>query len=130
MLNIGKQFVFDSAHFIPGHPTCGHMHGHTWTLTVELLNCRLDERGVVIDFHDFSDAVRGVLKQYDHKVINDVLVYESIISAETFASILTQEIHDELQTEVYPVPKYGSIKCRLQEGQGGWAEFQLEVQHA
>ena len=34
---IGKTFTFEAAHWLPHHPgKCWKLHGHTWTVEVEL----------------------------------------------------------------------------------------------
>ncbi len=74
-MKITCEFHYDSAHWLPyvekGHK-CGNMHGHTYLLTVAV-DGPLDERGWVIDFADMKNAVEPLIKQLDHRVINDVI---------------------------------------------------------
>lgn len=72
---IYKQFSFDSAHFLPfvpeGHK-CGHMHGHTYTLTV-YFEGELDPRmGWLVDFNEVKEVISPLIKQVDHKLLNDI----------------------------------------------------------
>jgi 6-pyruvoyltetrahydropterin/6-carboxytetrahydropterin synthase len=70
-----KQFTFDSAHFLPnlpdGHP-CKELHGHTYHLTVFVEGEILKEKGWVLDFKDLKRAVKPVIEQIDHKLLNNI----------------------------------------------------------
>jgi len=59
------RITFQAAHYIPGHPTCGVIHGHTYQVRDIKIKGRV-RRGMVLDF--------GKLKQYfkdvwDHSFI-------------------------------------------------------------
>ena len=77
MYRICKRFTFDAAHRLDGLPDghkCGRLHGHTYTVEVELAAHRLDEHGFVIDFGDLSKIVKGLIDQsYDHRFLNDMI---------------------------------------------------------
>lgn len=127
MYNVGRTFVFDAAHFIEGHPTCGQLHGHTWKLEVELLDCELQPNGMVIDFKVFGGIVKDVIIKLDHKVINEVIEdHVPIVTAETLAKYFCYKIFDRLRL-IAPETEYKMICCRLQEGEGGYAVYLLEV---
>lgn len=125
MLSVGKTFTFDAAHFISGHKTCGQMHGHTWTLSVKLQDCKIQPNGMVIDFKVLGGLVKDQLRRYDHKILNDVVNFEPV-TAETLVQHLCKIIHQSLVV-ITPEISYRFIICRLQEGNGGWAECVLEV---
>lgn len=62
------QHHFDAAHYLPGHPKCGKLHGHRWEVTV-----RYDfndgtplTNGMFVDFGD----VKAVIDQLDHGAVN------------------------------------------------------------
>lgn len=119
MLNIGRSFTFDAAHFISGHPTCGYMHGHTWYLDVKLIDCKTQEDGFVVDFKVLGGIVKDVLRHFDHKIINDVVDFAPV-TAETLAVDIAARIRRVLR-------KVTNIQCsqiyiKLQEGEGGYAE--------
>lgn len=72
---IYKHFTFDSAHFLPnlpeGHP-CKQLHGHTYHLTVFIEGKVLKKEGWIFDFKDLKSVVDPIIKQLDHKLLNDV----------------------------------------------------------
>jgi len=70
-MRIGKLFMFEAAHYIPGHPKCGEIHGHSYKLEV-VIEGQISSKGMLIDFHDVKEKVNKVLKNYDHHLLNDM----------------------------------------------------------
>jgi len=121
-MQVGKQFKFDAAHHIEGHPLCGKTHGHTWTLTVTLTGV-LDSKGMLIDFHRLGVLVRGYIGLIDHEDINEVFTNESMfqdlpITAETLSIWFATNLANCLKS----YSNLDQVGCRVQEGEGGWAE--------
>jgi len=55
-----RELTFEAAHYLPGHPKCGVIHGHTYlirNLTIE-----------TTEFVDFND-VKAIVKNWDHMLI-------------------------------------------------------------
>jgi len=82
----------ESAHYIPGHPKCGQIHGHSYKLRAEI-GGKTNLNGMVVDFGD----VKKVLRQFDHRCINDVAREKNIEqlvipTAENLASYFVSEI--------------------------------------
>ncbi len=59
---------FDAAHFIPGHPKCGRLHGHTYALHAEVTGT-VGRSGFVMDFGDVTRALRDMAERLDHRVL-------------------------------------------------------------
>jgi 6-pyruvoyltetrahydropterin/6-carboxytetrahydropterin synthase len=108
---IGKQYKFDAAHFLPGHPKCGKMHGHTWTVEVELFG-RVNAEGMVYDFNHLNDAVGRLFEKFDHCNLNELV---NRPTCEVIATIIWSALVNEYQLPVYQV--------KVQEGAGGWARI-------
>lgn len=75
MIEIYKEFVFDSAHWLPNVPEghkCKNLHGHTYHLKIVLRGEVGKQDGWVADFGDIKATVNKVLKMVDHKLINEV----------------------------------------------------------
>lgn len=127
-MKIGKSYIFEAAHCIPGHPTCGQIHGHSWTLTVEIEG-GLNENKMVIDFNALNKIVRSMLGLVDHKTLSPDMpelvqngFKEDRLTAETLVSFFLQYLSIVLIWEFGPQRRH-YIQCRLQEGiNGGWAE--------
>lgn len=79
MTTIGRTYRFESAHRLPLLPEthkCHHLHGHNYRIEI-LATGELDERGFVLDFAELDEIVLPLLKQIDHKVLNDVAGLEN-----------------------------------------------------
>jgi 6-pyruvoyltetrahydropterin/6-carboxytetrahydropterin synthase len=80
---IYKVFRFDSAHYLPNVPKdhkCGGMHGHTYMLKVYLEGETGKQTGWVMDYTLLKSAVKPLVDQLDHKVLNTVSGLENPIS--------------------------------------------------
>src|SRR5262245_60484552 len=108
-MKIGVVEHMDCAHFLPGHPKCGSLHGHTYTIEItvegEVRN------GMVIDFGDLKRFAREVLANYDHKSWNDFLEYPSV---ENICMLLKGKLKEKLPF---------AFILRVWEGHGKWAEL-------
>lgn len=74
LARIGRSFRFESAHFLPlvpdGH-RCKNMHGHNYRVEI-VVSGSLDERGFVRDFAEVDAEVMPLIKELDHRVLNEV----------------------------------------------------------
>ena len=75
VFNISKRFTFDAAHHLTGvqedHP-CGKLHGHTYTVEVEVRGTKDLKTGWVIDYSEIKEAVKPLVNQLDHSYLNDI----------------------------------------------------------
>jgi len=120
---IGKTFYFDAAHRLPKHKgACSNLHGHTWTVTVEVVGEVDLNTGMVLDFEEFEAAVEVVLREYDHTNLSQDIPNPT---CEVLAYTLYNKIMKEFDaTENF---QFDSLKVKVQEGQGGWAIYQGTV---
>ncbi|MBM3316767.1 MAG: 6-carboxytetrahydropterin synthase QueD [Candidatus Eisenbacteria bacterium] len=74
-MELSRTFEFSAAHALPasgeGH-RCRGVHGHNFTLEVVVRGRPDPERGWVIDFGDIKRAVEPLLRELDHRWLNDV----------------------------------------------------------
>ena len=111
---IGKTFTFEAAHWLPGHTgKCNALHGHTWTVEVELKGDVDSNTGMVIDFHYVSREVENALNSFDHTTINKQI---SNPTCENIVSFLWEAL-----SKLYP-KRLHSIKVK--EGVGGYARLE------
>jgi 6-pyruvoyltetrahydropterin/6-carboxytetrahydropterin synthase len=107
---IGKTFTFSAAHFLPNHPKCGQVHGHTWLVTPIVFGYLDKKTGMVVDLHEFSDDVREILNTFDHKLVNDTI--GEIPTCENLAYFIFCQLNVD----------YEVIEVKVQEGpDGGFA---------
>lgn len=76
MFKIAKEFSFDMAHMLDGHDgKCQNLHGHTYTLQVEIggeLHTSGAKSGMVMDYSDLKAIVKThILDKMDHAFIYD-----------------------------------------------------------
>jgi 6-pyruvoyltetrahydropterin/6-carboxytetrahydropterin synthase len=112
---IGKKFHFDAAHRLPNHPgLCKHLHGHTYTLLVELSGEPNVETGMLIDFYELKDVVGVILENSDHDNLNNKYPLTTVeFLCQDFAHIISRAF-----------PHLG-VTIQLQEGLGGYARCSL-----
>lgn len=120
---IGKSFSFDAAHFLgelPADHKCGRLHGHTYTVTVELAAPSLVPPGFVTDFGDLAPFAAYLDAQLDHRLLNEVL------EGEPTSELLAQYLGEWFITNVEP-----SLRAHLQamtvaESPTSWARWEVE----
>jgi len=108
-MKLGVTEYIDCAHFLPGHPKCGNLHGHTYKIDITVEG--ETRNGMVVDFADLKQSVRDVLAQYDHRALNDFLEYPSV---ENICELLSGKLKQRL---AFP------FTLRVWEGHGKWAEL-------
>jgi len=57
---VGKQATFSAAHYLPGHPKCGCIHGHTYFVRDLMI--------VTTQFVDLGD-IKKTIMELDHMLI-------------------------------------------------------------
>jgi 6-pyruvoyltetrahydropterin/6-carboxytetrahydropterin synthase len=107
-MKLGIVDYIDSAHFLPNHPKCGRLHGHTYKVELTIEGETRD--GMVLDFADLKQIARGVFMEYDHQNWNDFLEYPSV---ENICDLLYEKLRSKLPF---------SFSLRVWEGHGKWAE--------
>jgi 6-pyruvoyltetrahydropterin/6-carboxytetrahydropterin synthase len=58
---------FSACHFIPNHPKCGHLHGHTYAISVKIVGQQIGN--FVVDFEDLKRYVGEICETLDHKTL-------------------------------------------------------------
>ena len=69
--SVTKQIEFCYGHRLLNYDgKCKHLHGHNGLLEIVVATGSLDDRGMVVDFGDIKDVVKGwVDENMDHKMI-------------------------------------------------------------
>ncbi len=93
-----QHFQIESARFLPNLPAshpCSRMHGHSFKIILTLVG-PLDEKvGWVMDYNEISFAMRPLLNQIDHRVLNEVAGLENPTS-----ELLAKWIYDQMKTKI------------------------------
>ncbi len=110
---VGVSETFDSAHYLPNHPKCGKVHGHTYKVEVEVEGELKD--GMVIDFEDIKAILKDVVAKFDHRLINDFMENPT---CENICLAIFNEIKDRLKD-------LKVIRVRVYENPDKWAEIRI-----
>lgn len=119
MYTIRKRFQFSAAHSLSGLPAehpCGRVHGHNYTVTLELSASALTGPGFVRDYRALAPFKKFLDAHFDHRNLNDILPFEP--TAENLAEYLygvTSEAFNGNGVRVSAVI--------VQETETTWAEY-------
>jgi len=93
---------FDAAHALRGYPgECRNLHGHTWDVEVTVAGETLDDTGIVYDFKTLKEDLAGVLVEYDHAYLNDLVPFDAISpTAENLARIIYERLVESVDPRV------------------------------
>lgn len=75
MMEIFKEFTFESAHHLPNVPDdhkCRRLHGHSFRVRLAIEGPVNPDTGWVMDFADIKAAFEPILKRLDHYYLNDI----------------------------------------------------------
>lgn len=91
MFVITKTFTFAAAHHltcVPEGHKCSRLHGHTYTVTVEMAAEQVDAAGMVRDYGELGALDDYLQTDLDHRVLNDRLGFEPT------AELIAYYLHD------------------------------------
>lgn len=72
MYTLTVKTHFDAAHFVRGYQgSCANMHGHRWFVVLKIACNELDELGLAVDFRTVKEAIKPVIDDLDHSLLND-----------------------------------------------------------
>ncbi|WP_342064649.1 6-carboxytetrahydropterin synthase QueD [Candidatus Fukatsuia endosymbiont of Drepanosiphum platanoidis] len=93
-----KDFQFEAAHRLPnvakGHK-CGRLHGHSFTVRLEVTGEVDPHQGWLIDFSKLKEVFQPIWQCLDHHYLNDIPGLENPTS-EILASWIWKQLKPEL----------------------------------
>lgn len=76
---------------------CESLHGHNWRVIVTVQGEKLDEHGMLVDFHELKKVVDRHVKRLDHVYINEVKPFDEVNpTTENICRYLSDAISTEL----------------------------------
>ena len=57
---------------------CENLHGHNWDVEVYVAGEQLNEAGVLVDFGEIKRSVREIMKELDHKYLNELEAFAHV----------------------------------------------------
>ncbi len=108
---IQSNLRFSSAHLIPGHDSCGHIHGHSYFVDVEIEGKRAGKFDFVVDFKDVKTYTRAICDKLDHRLL--IPIYNDLIEFKGFEdNSLSIEKLENLDTVSFKIDGKGySVPC-------------------
>jgi len=85
---------FEAAHRIHDYPgKCNRLHGHNWSIEVNVIGYELNELGMLIDFKELKEEVNQVIAQLDHVYLNELKAFQDQNpTAENIARYIYEEL--------------------------------------
>lgn len=109
MYYVKKRLEVSAAHRLDLSYTskCAALHGHNWIFIVECRAAELNADGMVTDFTLIKSLI---LDRLDHKVLNDVLLFNP--TAENMARWVVDNVPN-------------CFRCEVQESEGNSAIYEI-----
>jgi 6-pyruvoyltetrahydropterin/6-carboxytetrahydropterin synthase len=76
---------------------CENLHGHNWKVEVCVSGEDLNEAGVIIDFGELKSYVAEIIKEMDHKFLNELPYFDNAPSSEKIAVHIARRLEEKLQ---------------------------------
>lgn len=101
MYELVVEAQFSAAHQLRGYKgRCERLHGHNWRVQVSVSAERLNDIGLVIDFHELKRITNEVLSSLDHSDLNQVFPFTEINpSSENIAKWLYDSLKKKLSND-------------------------------
>lgn len=106
MFVISKRFDFSASHQLTGLPAdhpCSRLHGHNYTVIVELESVDLNVVGFVTDYRELAPIKRLIDEEFDHRHLNEVVAFNPT------AELLAKHFFERF-LPAYPQLKSVSVK--------------------
>jgi 6-pyruvoyltetrahydropterin/6-carboxytetrahydropterin synthase len=114
---ISKDFTFSASHQLhrlaDDHP-CGRLHGHNYTVRVELTGPLDPRTGFVLDYGALAPIKAYLDDILDHRHLNDVVTFQP--SAENLARYLFYRVREQVE-----IPRDVAVAVGVSETPKTWA---------
>jgi 6-pyruvoyltetrahydropterin/6-carboxytetrahydropterin synthase len=78
MYKLTVRTRFAAAHSLRDYEgPCAKVHGHTWHIEATFSGCRLDNKGMLLDFSEVKAKIRTIVAELDHNNLNEVKPFTS-----------------------------------------------------
>lgn len=99
MFQVSVEETFSAGHALRGYRgKCENPHGHNYRVRVTLEGPQLDSIGLLVDFTQLKQVIKGVIGGLDHQFMNDLEPFRTVNpSAENLAKYFYDEVSRELK---------------------------------
>ena len=100
MFDLTIETQFSSAHQLRGYKgKCEELHGHNWRVQVTIASDKLNDIGIVMDFHDLKKTTHDIVSSLDHHLLNDVFPFTEINpSSENIAKWIYESLRKKIDS--------------------------------
>jgi 6-pyruvoyltetrahydropterin/6-carboxytetrahydropterin synthase len=88
------------------------MHGHTWTVEVEVSGQVNEEDGMLLDLAKLKVIINTIITPFDHHILN---TWFAIPTCEKLAAFIKEQLTSFLAKGI------SVHRVKVQEGAGGWS---------
>ncbi len=102
MYELSIETQFAAAHQLRGYKgKCENMHGHNWRVQVSISSEKLNDIGIVMDFHDLKKVTEETVASLDHAYLNEVFPFTEINpSSENIAKWIFESLKKSMEDSV------------------------------
>ena len=102
MYELSIETQFAAAHQLRGYKgKCENMHGHNWRVQVSISSEKLNDIGIVMDFHDLKKITNEAIASLDHSYLNEVFPFTEINpSSENIAKWIFESLSKKMEDSV------------------------------
>ena len=95
MFEVSVEQTFAAGHALRNYKgKCENVHGHNFRVLVTIEGERLDDTGLLVDFIDVKNLMRGIIDRLDHVFLNDIPPFDvKNPSAENIAEYFYTEMN-------------------------------------
>jgi 6-pyruvoyltetrahydropterin/6-carboxytetrahydropterin synthase len=100
MYEVTVEDSFAAGHYLRNYKgKCENPHGHNYKVRVTLRGAELDKAGLLLDFKDLKEAMKGVIDRLDHQMLNDIEPFTLLNpSAENIAKYFYDQANTRLRS--------------------------------
>jgi 6-pyruvoyltetrahydropterin/6-carboxytetrahydropterin synthase len=78
---------------------CEKLHGHNFVVEISICSIVLSEEGILIDFRILKQWADEILKEFDHKYLNDISYFKDTNpSSENIARYIYDRISEKVKS--------------------------------
>ena len=101
MYKLTIRTSFAAAHNLINYQgECENLHGHNWKVELAVIARELDKAGLGIDFKILKREAGLVIKELDHKFLNENPAFETVSpSSENISRFLYERLSERLNNE-------------------------------
>jgi 6-pyruvoyltetrahydropterin/6-carboxytetrahydropterin synthase len=119
---------FSAAHMLKDvGGTCEKLHGHNFIVEVSICSTGLTDAGILIDFRILKQWTDEILKEFDHKYLNEISYFKGMSSSsENLARFIYNRISEKVKKsnlDVSQVTVWESEDARVSYYGNGYARY-------